>query len=203
LLSIHSVYHNNVPKLWTDTLETHRRAVRDAVVESAADLVGRRGIRSVTMSEIAEKAGVGRATLYKYFRDVEAILLAWHERQVTGHLARIAEACARPGTARERIVAVLEAYALVRHESRGHGELAAFLHQGEHVLDAERRVREIIGALITEGAAAGELRGDVPPDELAAFCVHALSASVYLPSRTAVRRLVGVTLDALSPSPAA
>ena len=39
------------------------------------------------MSQIAEQTGIGRATLYKYFPDVEAILLAWHERQVTGHLA--------------------------------------------------------------------------------------------------------------------
>lgn len=34
----------------------------------------------MTMSRIAEEIGIGRATLYKYFPDVEAILLAWHER---------------------------------------------------------------------------------------------------------------------------
>ncbi len=37
------------------------------------------------------------------------------------------------------------------------------------------------------------------PDELATYCLHALSAAGDLTSRTAVRRLVRVTLDGLRP----
>ena len=80
-------YTSIVPKLWTDTIQAHRREVRLAVLDVTAALVAEHGLRSVTMSQIAEKTGIGRATLYKYFPDVEAILLAWHERQITGHLA--------------------------------------------------------------------------------------------------------------------
>ena len=194
-----------MPKLWTNTIETHRRAVRDAVLEATASLVARRGIRSVTMSEIADQAGVGRATLYKYFRDVEAILRAWHERQIAGHLAQLGEIRDGPGSARDRLAAVLEAFALIRQESRGHhgADLAALLHRDESVDRAEQRVQRLICDLIAEGAAGGELRSDPPPDELAAFCVHALSAAARLRGREAARRLVDVTLDALSPSPEA
>jgi AcrR family transcriptional regulator len=39
------------------------------------------------MSDIAEATGIGRATLYKYFLDLETILSAWHQRQVEAHLA--------------------------------------------------------------------------------------------------------------------
>ena len=49
-------------------------------------------------------------------------------------------------------------------------------------------------------AAAGELRTDVAPDELTAYCLHALAAAV-LPSPEAVRRLVEVTLAGLRPRP--
>jgi len=72
--------------LWDDTIESHRRAVRDTTLDAAAALVAEHGLASVTMSEIAERTGIGRATLYRYFPDVEAILLAWHERQVSSHL---------------------------------------------------------------------------------------------------------------------
>jgi AcrR family transcriptional regulator len=65
--------------------------VVDATLDTTAALVAEHGLRSVTMSQIAEQTGIGRATLYKYFPDVEAILLAWHERQVTGHLDYLAE----------------------------------------------------------------------------------------------------------------
>jgi len=78
-----------VPKLWTETIETHRREVREAILDTTAALVAEHGLLGVTMSQIAEETGIGRATLYKYFPDVEAILLAWHDRQITGHLAQL------------------------------------------------------------------------------------------------------------------
>jgi AcrR family transcriptional regulator len=194
-----------VPKLWTNTIETHREAVREAVLATAADLVARRGIRSVTMSEIAEEAGVGRATLYKYFGGVEAILLAWHEQQIADHLGRLAEAGERPGTALDRLAAVFETYAVIRHESGAHpsAELAAFLHRGKHVAVAEQRVHQIVRGLIAEGVETGVVRRDIGPDELALFCVHALAAAGSLRSRPAMRRLVAVTLAGLSPAAAA
>ena len=65
-----------MPKLWTVTIEEHRRAVRDATLDTTAALVAERGLASVPMSRIARDTGIGRATLYKYFPDVEAILAA-------------------------------------------------------------------------------------------------------------------------------
>src|SRR5688572_19562017 len=34
-----------VPKLWTDTIEAHRRSVRDAILLTAATLAARHGLR--------------------------------------------------------------------------------------------------------------------------------------------------------------
>jgi AcrR family transcriptional regulator len=190
-----------VPKLWTETIEAHRREVRDAILDTAVALVEEHGLRSVTMSQIAEETGIGRATLYKYFSGVEAILLAWHERQITGHLEYLAEVRDQAVGAGERLEAVLEAYALISHESHGHSdtELAAFLHRDEHVARAQRRLRDMIRDLLTEGAETGDLRDDVAPDELASYCLNALTAAGSLPSKAAVRRLVMVTLAGLRP----
>ena len=106
-----------VPKLWHRTVDAHRQAVRDAILDTTAALVAEHGLRPVTMSQIAEETGIGRATLYKYFPDVDAILLAWHERQIAGHLEHLTEVRNRAGGAGERLEAVLEAYALIAHES--------------------------------------------------------------------------------------
>lgn len=81
-----------MPKLWSDTIEAHRRTVRDATIDATAALVAEHGLRAVTMSQVAEATGIGRATLYKYFPDVEAILSAWHEREISAHLEQLAEA---------------------------------------------------------------------------------------------------------------
>ena len=195
-------YSPVVPRLWSETIEAHRRAVRDATLDAAAALVAENGLRSVTMSQIAEATGIGRATLYKYFRDVEAILAAWHERQIRGHLEYLAEVRDQAGDAGERLEAVMEAYALISHESRGHHdtELAAFLHRDEQIAGAQRRVRDMFRDLLAEGAQTGDLRADVAPEELASYCLHALTAAASLPSKAAVRRLVRVTMAGLRPA---
>ncbi|MGH2658826.1 MAG: TetR/AcrR family transcriptional regulator [Actinomycetota bacterium] len=190
-----------MPKLWTETIQSHRREVRDAILDSTAALAAEHGLLSVTMSQIAEETGIGRATLYKYFPDVEAILLAWHDRQITGHLEYLADVRDGAGEAGERLGAVLEAFALISHESRGHHdtELAALLHRGEQVARAQHQVHDMIRDLLTEAAETGDVRDDVTPDELATFCLHALAGSSGLRSKAAVRRLVTVTLAGLRP----
>ncbi len=192
------MYTGVVPKLWNETIEAHRRAVRDATLDTAAALVAEHGLASVTMSKIAEETGIGRATLYKYFPDVEAILVAWHERQVTGHLEHLIAIRDQAGDAGERLETVLEAFALISHQRHG-TELAALLHRGEHVVRAQQRLSDLIRDLLIEGAATGDLRDDVAPDELASYCLHALTAASSLPSKAAVRRLVTVTLAGLRP----
>jgi AcrR family transcriptional regulator len=192
-----------VPRLWNETIEAHRAAVRDAILDTTAALVSEYGLLSVTMSQIAEATGIGRATLYKYFPDVEAILVAWHERQITAHLAQLAELRDQAGDAGQRLQAVLEAYALISHDRFSHQhpgpELVALLHRGAHLTRAQQQVHDLIKDLLTEAAAAGELRDDVAPDELASYCIHALGAASSLLSKAAVRRLVTVTLAGLRP----
>ena len=188
-----------MPKLWNDTIQAHRREVRDAIISTTAKLATELGLRSVTMSQIAEETGIGRATLYKYFSDVEAILHAWHERQITAHFEQLSEARDQADDAVGRLEAVLQAFAEIAHESHGHHdtELAAFLHRDERVPRAEQHLRQMIRDLIAEGAKAGKLRDDVAPDELAGYCIHALAAARTLTSKAAVRRLVSVTLAGL------
>src|ERR671913_1567128 len=159
------MYTRVVPKLWNETIEAHRRAVRDAILETTWALVSEHGLTSVTMTQIAEETGIGRATLYKYFPDAEAILLAWHERQITGHLEYLAEVRDRAGGAVERLEAVLGAYALISrgrysHEHPG-PELAALLHRGMHVTEAQQQVHDMIDDLLTEAAETGDVRGDI------------------------------------------
>lgn len=181
-------------------MEAHRGAVRDAAIDAAAALIAQHGLPAVTMSRIAQDAGIGRATLYKYFPDVEAVLDAWHQRQVQGHLALLAQAGGQPGTPLERLRAVLVAYAGATRREHG-GDLASLLHQGEHVVAAQQHLRGMVAGLVAEAATAGEVRDDVDPAELATYCLHALTAAGALGSDAAVGRLVDVTTAGLRPAP--
>lgn len=189
-----------MPRLWHDSIEAHRRAVRDATLDTAAALVAEHGLASVTMSRVAEETGIGRATLYKYFPNVEAILEAWHQRQIERHLRCLAEVSNGSADPVERLEAVLEAFAFMSREHHT-TELAALLHRGDAVVEAEHHLTEFIRELLVEGKASGRIRNDVAPEELARYCLHALTAAGSLPSAAAVRRLVAVILSGLRPPP--
>ena len=196
---MNKAYTRAVPKLWNETIEEHRRAVRDATLNTTAALVAKHGLRAVTMSRIAQETGIGRATLYKYYPDVESILVAWHERLVAEHLRQLSEVRQRTDlTAGEWLAAVLERYALILHEHHG-TELAVLLHQGPHFDRAQQHLHRLVADMVADGAASGELRDDVSPDELATYCLHAASAATSATSKAAVRRLIDVTLGGLRP----
>ena len=134
------------------------------------------------------------------FTDVDAILVAWHERQIGAHLDQLRARRARPGAPLERPVAVLEAYPTNAHRSDHHGaELSAMLHGGERVQHAQAQLVHLVRDLLVDAADVGEVRTDVPPDELAVYCVHALAAAGRLGSGAAIRRLVSVTEAGLEP----
>lgn len=185
-----------MPKLWNETIATHRTAVRGAILDTTAALVTEHGLTSVTMSQIAETVGIGRATLYKYFPDVEAILAAWHEGHVSAHLAHLTQVRNEAADI-DRLGAVLHAYAVMTFH-RPHGtEIAALVHRGEHLGQAHQHLHDLIRDLITEATANGDLRDDVPPDELASYCLYALAAAGAAPTEASAHRLVDVTLDGL------
>jgi AcrR family transcriptional regulator len=197
------VYDQGVPKLWTETIDAHRTAVRDAALDAMAALVSEHGLVALTMSQIAEQAGIGRATLYKYFPDAQAVLTAWHERQIAAHLDQLTAAADPATPAVARLQAVLHTYAHIQHHSTRHhgGELATLLHRGGHVDQAQQRLRDFIETLIAEAARDGDLREDMATDELAVYCLHALTAAGTVADQDAADRMVEVTLAGLRPAP--
>lgn len=197
------MYAAGVPKLWNETIAAHRETVRETILETAWRLVGERGLAAVTMSQIAEQAGIGRATLYKYFPDVEAILLAWHERQVDAHLTQLAAIRDRHHDPVERLRTVLTAYAfLSRHRGTHPDDLAAFLHRGADLVAAQRQLLALVADLLAKAAEAGEVRAEDAPAQLASYALHALAAAADSPDEASVHRLVDMVLAGLRPAAA-
>ena len=80
--------------------ETKRRIPRQAraaetaaaILEGAAQILEAGGLSRFTTNAVAERAGVSIGTLYQYFADKNAILLALAKQQVELGLAEIARA---------------------------------------------------------------------------------------------------------------
>ena len=194
-----ALYGACVPPSWTNTVASHREEVRRTITEAAWSLATRHGPMSVTMSQVATEAGIGRATLYKYFPDVESILHAHHERHVLEHLARLSQLRDAAVGPKRRLEAVAAGYAMICHHRAGisNVDLVALVHQADRVSEAEKQLVALVEETLADAVAKGVVRADNPVEELALYLVHALGAAKNLRSKVAVQRLVTVTLGAL------
>lgn len=57
------------------TYERRRISTRERIAEATLESLVERGYSRLTISEIAERADIGRGTFYRYFADVDAVLL--------------------------------------------------------------------------------------------------------------------------------
>jgi AcrR family transcriptional regulator len=62
--------------------EQKKQATRDAIMEAAISLFGERGYENTSISALAEAAGVGKGTIYSYFKSKNEILLAFCEEEM-------------------------------------------------------------------------------------------------------------------------
>ena len=77
-----------MPKIIGESLASHRELTRARLFEALGSFMGEQSFESITMSQIAERAGVGRTAVYNHFADKEVLLLAYM-REVTGEFARV------------------------------------------------------------------------------------------------------------------
>lgn len=164
-------------------------------MDAAAEVVAERGPSGVSMSLIAERTGVARATLYKYFVDAGALLASWHEREISRHVAELRQLAEADGDPMTRLTRVLSAYGSIC-QRRQHGSSSGALHADGAIVSAEVELVVFLGTLLRAAAASGAIRGDIPARELALYCVRALSATAGM-TRNGVARVVTVTIDGL------
>jgi len=81
---------------------------RRRLVDAAARCIGHRGDTAITMADIADRAGVARSTLYRYFPNRDSLLLALLVRRIDDELAGRVSALRYPRDPRRSIVDLMQ-----------------------------------------------------------------------------------------------
>jgi AcrR family transcriptional regulator len=135
---------------------------REALISAAAECFAELGYR-VPLEEVAERAGVGRTTLYRNFKDREALALAIFEREVDRMAAFLDPAAPIERTMADLIRSGAKASALFARISSelalDQQNLAAFKALGT-------RFAGMLDPTVAAAKARGELREDVRAEEL-------------------------------------
>ena len=150
-----------MPKIIGSTLAEHREHVRTRLFSALARLMDASGFDTLTMSDIAAEAGVGRTSVYNHFADKESLLIGYIEHETGQFLVDLRDALEGITDPEERLrVYVRQQMALTTtfHPAPGPDLRSVVSHDTvarlrEHVREVEMLLREIL----TDGIAAGRL----------------------------------------------
>jgi AcrR family transcriptional regulator len=148
---------------------------RDRLLAAAEIRFRRFGYKRTTIEDVAGEAGTGKGSLYLHFQSKQDVYMAVVERSLDRFIESAELAVAEPGTAPERLRALVELTA----EHYGHDELLHSSLFGESDLvegdvarmAAERqrqRIRAVLENMLTVGKAEGTVRADIDPTPVAA-----------------------------------
>lgn len=101
---------------------------RQRILEISEDLFTRRGYRAVSIRDIAQACKVSNAALYYHFPSKDSLfqeVIEMHAHRLRDQMLRAAE---KAGTHKEKVMAILNEYALLAAERRS----PVFLLRGSH-----------------------------------------------------------------------
>ena len=150
------------------------RVRKEEIIQAEFDIVGKKGVRSLTISALAKMAGMSEANIYRHFSgkdDVFTALAEYIRRAVMGKAAVIAAGSRNP---LNKLELIFFSHMSIIAEQPG---IPSFVfsedtHLG-HRLVAETLALSIgsyvetISGLIAAGIAEGELKQDLSPRETA------------------------------------
>lgn len=162
---------------------------REQIMRAAEQLFTSKRFHEITTADIAAKAGIGKGTIYRYFKDKEDL---FHQTALHGfeELCRLLEADEQvPGPLAPRL---LRALMLIDTFFQSRRRLFGLMQAEENRLAAlkrgrlltnwrERRQRlvSILAVLLREGIRRGELRDDLEPERLAALLLGMLKGLAH------------------------
>jgi TetR/AcrR family transcriptional repressor of uid operon len=158
--------------------------VSERIIDAALQLVAEGGIRALTMDAVADRARVGRMTVYRRFGDRARLEQALGVRETRRGLAAVAAAQADPSLgAAERIA---EGFVAALRVAREHplfsriSPVDAVIAMNAPGDQSMALVRDFIAAQIRDGQRRGEMR-DADPQVAAELLLRIGSSFLLLP----------------------
>ena len=151
----------------------HNNKKSDLILDSMQKLMLKKDTRSISVSEVAREAGIGKGSIYYYFKSKEEIVDAVIERSYSDAIRQAQELVQAPGldalTKMEIIFRTCRdsSIELSRQEAGSYMELqqSALLHQ-QYIYIMIRNLRPILADIIRQGNQEGTISCS-SPDEVA------------------------------------
>jgi AcrR family transcriptional regulator len=171
---------------------------RQRVLDAAVELFAERGVEA-PVPDIARRAGVGVATVYRNFPSKQALLSALMERRVLGLEQRVRAALAADADPWEAFTDLLREAARAQAGDSAFRQYMTTVTLCPPVTAARERLLDACGELMRRAQAAGQLRPDVAAEDVPVLLIG-LSWSLCGPhsrDETLWERYLAIMVDGL------
>lgn len=152
--------------------ERRSAEIRERLFRSALALFAEKGFAETTVEDITEAADVGKGTFFNYFPSKDHILVAFGEMQL-GKLEAAVEEARRTNEPIRQFLRALGAR-MTQEPTRNPEIIRAVLQAylsttpvREAMLDLQKRIQGLHTQMIRLGQERGEIRSDLPAEEIA------------------------------------
>ena len=174
-------------------------AVRNSVrlTDAAADLLAEHG-PDVSLEDIAQRAGVGIATLYRHFPNKDELVRTVIEQAFAREVVPALDAALADGTdAGAAIVEVWEAALGLSHRHRN--ALAAAKRQGHIPMTLATTFFVGLAQVLARAQEQGSIRADLVPEDLPRLTVMLINTPWLDDDKESWRRYLALVMDGLRP----
>jgi AcrR family transcriptional regulator len=180
-------------------LRSDARRNRELILAAASELFAESGAE-LSIDELARRAGVGHATIFRRFPSKDDLIVAMIEQRLNA-LAEAVEEAAHSEDAWEGLAGAMAVIAERQAMDRGLADAADSRVVGApNLREARQRILTPMADLLARAQAAGQVRADLQPEDVFFLITAAANAS---PCRFQIpglwRRYLGVVLDGMRP----
>lgn len=162
------------------------RGTEDALFRAALEVFAERGMSRATVEEVAERAGVSRATIYYHFRGKQELLLFLLHHGLERMADRVESAAAASATTADALEAIIDAHVDFFHDHQAFTQVVLseiWRIDRRHELTPQTllaRDIQVVGEVLVRAKAEGLVRADLG-DETVIVALFGLvtSAAVY------------------------
>ena len=174
---------------------------RQRILGAAAEVFSERGL-DATLDDVARRAGVGVATVYRRFPDKESLVGELFQDRISTLVSAAEEAC-KAEDPWDGLLSYLEYLTTTMAGDLGLRQMLLFATYGrDRVTCVRERMRPVVARLVARAQATGQLRDDFSATDVPMLMIMLATAAEYAaPVQPAAwRRYLALILDGLRPA---
>jgi AcrR family transcriptional regulator len=182
---------------------------KSQIIRSAIEVFGENGFYKGRVEDIAINAGIGKGTIYEYFKSKDEIFQEMLKYMFREYIEAIKSSARGKTTAKDKIIAILDLKweFIMKYEDTMKQNFLKFGNMTESIrpfiIDTHRSVYDLILDIVKKGMETGEIKKDLDPKNLTILLLSTMNSGglnriIFQSKEMDSRAIIDMVFDGIS-----